>query len=72
MVMAQVLVRHSFDVWETWSADYATKDHIEFYYNEGTSCADNILHQLLALRKQRGPHGCLCYIQSSEVVEIQS
>ena len=37
--MTKVLVKHSFEVFEEWEDKYATKEHIEFYYNEGTSCA---------------------------------
>jgi len=70
--MTKVLVRHSFDVWEEWEPVYATKDNIEFYYNEGTSCADNILHRLREQMLAALPSGgCLCPIQSSEVLEIK-
>ena len=68
--MTKVLVRLSFEIEEEWEDQYATKDHIEFYYNEGTSCADNIIKKLLNLKKEEGLHGCLCRFQDSEVVKI--
>lgn len=67
--MKRVLVKHSFEIWEEWEDKYATKDHIEFYYNEGTSCADNIIHTLLKFKKET--KSCLCRIQSSNVLEIR-
>lgn len=69
--MAKVIVKHTFEIEEDWEDRYATKDHIEFYYNDGTSCADNILKKLLKLRKQQGLHGCLCRFQNSEVITIK-
>ena len=67
----RVLVRHSFDLWEDWEVKYSNKDHIEFYYNEGTSCGNNILREILKYRKSIGLHDCLCHIQSSRVLEIK-
>lgn len=67
--MTKVLIRHSFEIEEEWEDKYATKDHIEFYYNEGTSCADNIIHKLLKIKKET--KRCLCHLQSSEVLEIK-
>lgn len=64
----KVLVRHSFDLIEEWGAEYAEQDHIEFYYNDGTSCADNIIKALLAFKHKH--KGCLCRLQSSRVLEI--
>ncbi len=69
--MVKVLIKHSFEIEEEWEDRYATKEHIEFYYNEGTSCADNIIHKLLKIKRKEGPHSCLCRFQSSEVIEIK-
>ncbi len=66
--MTKVLIKHSFEIEEEWEDQYATKDHIEFYYNEGTSCADNIIKKLLKLKKET--KSCLCRFQSSEVIKI--
>lgn len=68
--MTKVIVRHSFDLEEEWEDQYATKDHIEFYYNHGTSCADNILRKLIEYKKSLVPDDCLCSIQQSEVIKI--
>lgn len=65
----KVLVRHSFDVEEEWEDKYATKEHIEFYYNEGTSCANNILEAIKSKRIELGYH-CFCPMQSSVVLKI--
>lgn len=69
--MKKVLICHSFEIEEEWQDEYATKDHIEFYYNEGTSCADNIIHKLLKWKRTH-PHECLCHFQSSEVIKIKN
>ncbi len=72
----KVLVKHSFEIWEEWPKKYATKGHIEFYYNEGTSCADNIIDKILNSKRDRhnntkSRHSCTCHMQSSEVLEIK-
>ena len=66
--MKKVIVRHQFDIEEEWEDKYATKDHIEFYYNEGTSCANNIVEKIMKLRKDGE---CLCRFQTSTVLQIK-
>jgi len=75
--MKKVTVRHIFETVEYWKDEYATKDHIEFKYNEGTSCADNILEAIQAYHwdRQKENRGfgeyCLCHAQKSEVLKIE-
>lgn len=69
--MTKVMVKHSFTIEEEWDDKYATKEHIELYYNEGTSCADNIMQMIENYKDSIGA-SCMCPLQSSEVIEIKS
>lgn len=51
-VVVDVKIRLVTRVPEFWD-----KDKIEFHYNQSSSCADNLLPNILALKKHQG---CLC------------
>ena len=50
--------------------DDATKDSINFRYNESTWCADNLIDMLKEAKKQRKGVSCLCEVfQKAEYVK---
>jgi hypothetical protein len=53
-----------------WEEEYATKDHIEFYYNDGTSCGSNIIDSIVKFEEGQGENGCVCHVQESRVLKI--
>ena len=65
----KVQIDHTFSITEEWEEEYATKNHIEFYYNDGTSCADNVIKRIMKYKKEIHA-SCLCPLQSSKVIAI--
>jgi hypothetical protein len=66
-----VLVRHTFEMVEMHERKYATKNHIEFLYNESSSCSSNILERItkvMGILDEKNE--CLCHAHRSEVLEI--
>ena len=43
-------------------------DAIEFHYNESSSCKNNLVTDINALRDRLGEHGCLCSLGHVEFV----
>lgn len=66
VVTKKVMMRFTIDipvnVPHSWS-----KDDIDFRYNGGTWCADNLIDML---EDYESKNGCLCGITSAEMVEV--
>lgn len=71
--MKKVKVAYTVTLEEEWEDEYATVEHIEFRYNEGTWCASNLVDVLI----ERFPpedgdsgSGCFCGHCTAKVLEI--